>query len=419
MKIILISILILLISSVSVFGEGINNPRVVELVSSALANNPILKAASASINSSQAMESVESSFNDPKIEFGIDSMSTKMFSLSQEFPFFGKLSLKGDIAHVDTKLSTSTFIDAKNSLIMDVKLAYLQIEFIDRSIELTEKNRQLLKKLVSIAETKYAVGNGLQQDVLKAQLELSSTLNSQGILKHDRITAVARLNTLLYKELISDSFEVTQPLTMTPFDKTFEEIKALAVDNSTVLSSAKLENEKAKLKRDLAQKDYYPDFMLKFSYTTSNPIISDYFTAIIGVSIPLWFSKQKNEVNSAEFEIESSMQRYNAALNNVSYKISELLSIIDRSKEQIELYKNGIIPQAELSLNSAVSGYQVNNIDFLTMSSAQSELYKYQIDYNEFIKEHEAAIAELSAIVGLELPFEGSAPKPPQRDSSL
>jgi len=402
MKTIFIILSLLMITSGIAFSEGIDNPRVEELISTALANNPNLKAYSANTNSAQAMESVESTLNDPKFEFGIDTMSTKMFAISQEFPFFGKLSLKGDIAKVDTKLSTSAFIDAKNTLIMDVKLAYLQIEFLDRTIELTEKNKLLLKKLVNIAETKYAVGNGFQQDVLKAQLELSSTLNSLVMLKQLRQTAVAHLYTLLNSDVSNTSFEITQPLTMTPFVKTFETLKEMAVNNSTILNSGRLETEKAKLKQDLAQKGYYPDFDLKLSYATSTTIIPDNFTATIGVSIPLWFdSKQKKQISSAEFESEGSQQRFNAALNNVSYKILELLSIIERSKDQVELYKNGILPQAELSLKSAVSGYQVNNIDFLTMSSAKSDLYKYQIEYNEFIKEHEAAIAELTAIVGI------------------
>jgi outer membrane protein TolC len=222
------------------------------------------------------------------------------------------------------------------------------------------------------------------------------------MLKQLRQTAVAHLYTLLNSDVSNTSFEITQPLTMTPFVKTFETLKEMAVNNSTILNSGRLETEKAKLKQDLAQKGYYPDFDLKLSYATSTTIIPDNFTATIGVSIPLWFdSKQKKQISSAEFESEGSQQRFNAALNNVSYKILELLSIIERSKDQVELYKNGILPQAELSLKSAVSGYQVNNIDFLTMSSAKSDLYKYQIEYNEFIKEHEAAIAELTAIVGI------------------
>lgn len=424
MKTIFISLFIFLIGCRIVYGEGaqtpsegdaihlygINNPKVSELIAIAIANNSDIAASLADIKIREAMESVESSLDNPRFEFGMDTMTTKMFSISEEFPFFGKLSLKSDIAKIDTKLSRTSNIDLKNNLIMDVKLAYLQIEFIDRSIELTEKNKGILKDLVKIAETKYAVGNGLQQDVLKSQLELSSILNGLIILKQNRQSAVVRLFTLLNRANENTPFEPTAPLIITPFNKTLAELKEMAINNSPVLSSGRLDTDKAQLKYNLAHKGYYPDFELKLSYTTANSIIPDFFTATIGVSIPLWFeSRQKKEVTASEFEIKRSQEQYNSALNNLTFKLKEVLSKIEATKDQVELYKTGIIPQAELSLQSAISGYQVNNIDFLTLSNTQSELYRYEIDYNQLIKEHEAAIAELSAIVGLELFSEGSA----------
>ena len=411
MKKILIIILLCLVTSGIAYSEAISykdegfisyKERLNDLIALALASNPNLKAASTNVLGSEAMESADTSLNDPKLEFGMDSMLAKMVSISQEFPITGKLSLKGDIAKLDTKLSSTTFTDTKNSLIMDVKLTYFQIEFLDRSIEIAQKNKELLKQLISIVETKYSVGSGFQIDVMKSQLELSNVLNNLVILKQGRDTAVARLNTLLNRD-IHTPFEVTAPLTVTPFAYAFNDIMILTETNSTLLQSSKIETEKRRLTQSLAKTEYYPDLMIKLSYT-QNPVTPDVYSAFIGVTIPIWINSRQSKVAGAEIGIKESIERYSASFNNLSFKIMEILSVIERSKTQIDLYKTGIIPQAELALGSAVSGYQVNSVDFLTLTSLRLELFKYEIEYNEFIKEHEAAIAELSAIVGLELP---------------
>ena len=96
---------------------------------------------------------------------------------------------------------------------------------------------------------------------------------------------------------------------------------------------------------------------------------------MVGVNVPIWFhSKQNRKVAETHHMIEQSKAEYRALANEIRYKIRDLMAKQTRETELIELYEHGIIPQAMQSLNSAIAGYQVGSVDFLTLLDSQVTL---------------------------------------------
>src|SRR5947209_12709868 len=95
----------------------------------------------------------------------LDPSSYRGISAMQEFPYPGKLKLRGQIAEKDVEAEHWNLEAARRQVKADVKSAYYELWAVDQALLITQKNKELLEKLARIAEEKYKVGKGLQQDV--------------------------------------------------------------------------------------------------------------------------------------------------------------------------------------------------------------------------------------------------------------
>ena len=129
-----------------------------------------------------------------------DPSSSRVLSASQTIPYPGKLKLKGEIADREAEAAWWDYEAARRRLVADVKSAYYDYFAASKAFEITQKNKDLLQKLSSIAEARYRVGKGVQQDVLRSQVEISLLQQRLTVFEQQQKTALARLNTLLFRD---------------------------------------------------------------------------------------------------------------------------------------------------------------------------------------------------------------------------
>ena len=183
--------------------------RLQPLIQEAVAANPEIRAEGKRWDAAKERPPQEGSLDDPMLSFEIvnlptntfsfsqDDMTMKQFSVSQTFPYFGKRGLRSEVAQREANAIGQGYRDKRNEIVRRVKEVFFELYVVDRSLEVVEKNREVLRQFVKIAETKYSVGKGIQQDVLKAQVELSRLLDEQIRLEQSRQAAGARLNAIL------------------------------------------------------------------------------------------------------------------------------------------------------------------------------------------------------------------------------
>lgn len=416
----LILILIIFVnSSKSIFAEGHDNNIIDKLIEEAIKNNPELKTFEEKIQVFKERPSQARSLDDPRLRLSImnlpvdtfrfnqENMTQKQISIMQKLPFPGKLSLKGNMAEKELEIVKEEYADKKNNIIMQVEVTYQNLLFIIKAIEITEENKNLSRKFVKIAETKYSVGKGIQQDVLKAHVELSKMINRLIVLDQKKKTAEARLNTLLNRPTqmpFSDLGQIKQ----SHFSLPFEDLQRIAEDNHPVLYGLRHLIDRFKFAARLAEKEYYPDFDVGLSYgqrdDSSTIERADFFSAFVTMKIPLWHkTKQSRKVSEEQANIRRVQEQYNSMRNKVFFQIKDLLAEIEKSREEIELFKTGLIPQSRASLESALTGYGVNKVDFLTLVNNEITLFNYELDYYRAITNFENKLAELEAAIGKRL----------------
>jgi outer membrane protein TolC len=156
---------------------------------------------------------------------------------------------------------------------------------------------------------------------------------------------------------------------------------------------------------DLAKKEYYPDLTARFAYgqRDNGPDMKrrDMLTGEVMINIPIFYkSKQERKVAEAKADIQGLEAQYRVMKNEIHFMITDMASMIQRVERQLELYKTGIIPQANLQISSAMSAYRVNKADFMTLLDSQMTLYRYELEYHQALTEYEKNVANLEATLG-------------------
>ena len=399
--------------------ESKSAENLAQLIEKALADNPELKASDARWQMFRNRIVQARSFEDPMLmlkiqnamvkdpfNFKMDPMTQKVIGITQELPFWGKRDLKAELATKEAESYKWQTEERKLELRRMVTETYYQLYFTDKSRQIVDRNVAILDLFITLAETKYAVGQGAQQDIFKAQVERSKMLDMAITLDQQRKSLEASLNALLYRPAGSPVGRVSD-FELKPVPLSAEQLKVMALENRPLLKSLGSLIQKGETGRKLAQKEYYPDFSVSFEYMQRDSFEmstgDDMYS--LGLTFNLPVQRQRREAMLAESasEIAMATEELNMARNGIESGISDLLAKMERRKKLAELYRTGIIPQAEQSLESASIGYRVNKVDFLTLQDNRMTLFNYEREYYDALAEYQMALAQLEALVGQSL----------------
>ncbi len=387
------------------------------LIEEALAQNPEIIAMRRNFDMMRARVPQAKALPEPMLSYGYngnaiplppfdiqkgDPASARTISVTQEIPYPGKLAIKGKMANVAAESEWWNYEQVQWNVIAEVKDAYYDLYYLHKAIEVVTKNKDLLEKFTRIAEASYAVGKGLQQDVLKAQVEVSKLIDQLTVLEQRKQTAEARLNSLLFRE---PETSVGTPTDIKPQDFSLGllELNQLALSNYPTLKAQQRRIDREQYGVELAKKDFYPDFSVGVTYF-NRPGMPEMYGVNVGVKLPVyWGQKQRPAVAEATASAAVEKQRLDSITTVLFFRIKDRLLAATTAQRLVKLYGTTIIPQSSLSLESAIAGYEVGKVDFLTLLDNLVTLLNYELNYYEQLTNVEKAIAALEPLVGLRL----------------
>ncbi len=389
------------------------------LMAEALRVNPDLKATELKYRAFDAKIPQASSWPDPMFQAGLVNLSAKSWTLgkaamsgmeymlSQTIPFPGKLGWAKRSAQNMALKSQEDYQSAKNFVLSELKQNYYQLFQLQKSIEIAKENKHLLEDFAHITNTRYSVGEGLQQDVLKAQVEVSKMLDELIFLEEMRKGTCAQINVLLNRNP-QDSLGEVPEISFRELNYSEEDLQNLALRNNPSLKGMGFEINASKAEYKMAQREVWPDLRFSLSYMRMGKNMSmapsaerNFVSASAGLEIPLYFwSKQKKKIEEESFNLKSSQQKYEGMRNDLQFMISDMFYSLKRYQEQIELYRTAILPQSRQSLESAQAGYQVGKVDFMTLLDNQMTLYNYEIAFYRALSSYFQTVTRLEELVG-------------------
>src|SRR5258707_186310 len=180
-----------------------------DLLNSLMQNNPEIQAARSRFEAATKRPSQAGTLPEPTARYtnvGVGHPFSRLnpsefayqgFGVTQEIPFPGKLGLASEEARREAESEQQNYRSVVLDRVARLKVAWYEWLAVQKAIELTRKNGDLLSRFEEIARNRYSVGKGLQQDVLKAQLEVSALEQQLAMLDEKRQRAEAVMASLL------------------------------------------------------------------------------------------------------------------------------------------------------------------------------------------------------------------------------
>ncbi len=352
-----------------------------------------------------------------------------ILGVSQKLPVPQKLDRAGRIAYEQTRIALQQLQAMRLRVIADVKRAYFQLYVVDRSHVATQANQDLLRGLIDVAHAQVAVGRRSQDDVLRAQVELSNLEAELIILRQKRVTTVARLNVILARPPKS---EIATPDDFGIRDVNFAVdtlmTKAVAANPDLLLMQHQVEMDRESL--ELAKLAYWPDFALGFEWismeprdafeaprnrmTGRRPVTpqmsedgSDNWAITFGFSLPIWRDKIKGGIEEASRRLASSQAKYQSTNNRIEFDVQDALERVRSQQKLAQIFKDTIIPQAEQTYRVSQASYTAGTSDFQYVIDNWRKWLVFTIQYYRSMGELEQSVADLEQAIGLSMPEVG------------
>jgi cobalt-zinc-cadmium efflux system outer membrane protein len=391
------------------------------LVEEALANNPDLQAAGEQAAAAEARPEQARALADPVVSLqytndgwsptlGEREMTTLAFMGSQTLPWPGKRGLRGALAAKDAAQARLRIERARLGLAASVKRAYWALALARETLELLGEQAQAWRETEAVARARYAVGQGAQQDVLRAQVEITRYEQRRAAQEAEIEVRTVELNRLLGRSLNAPAPPVARlALRPQPLDAPALEARAEAL--SPVLRSAGLAREREQLAAQLAGRDFRPDLTLQAGYMTRGGL-DPMWQAGVGVNLPVVRGRRRAAVAEAEALGRAAARQADAVREQLRYRTRERLAQLRAAETLARLYSDGVVPQARLAYESSIASYQSGRVPFLAVLEALSGLYADRAGHLGVLAAHErtrAALEEASLEATSEMPVAGAA----------
>jgi len=403
---------------------GNHSPLTLNLaIEQALVGNPGLAEIKARAEAIAAVPSQAGSLPDPTINFEMLNVPTSSFNLhkedmtmlgvgiSQTIPFPGKLALREKIAEHEAMAAAESVDEARLRLVREVKQSWWRLFYYDRALEQLDEAERFFHQLIDIAQTKYKVGKGTQQDVLLAQLELSNLKNEKLELVSLRHSQNARINALLDR-----TPETPVPIPAEAGFKLPDVVESKLQDKALKMRPLFSQHRKmlaaAQGNVDLAKQDFYPDFTVGAGYavrqnTPTGDSRSDFASVQLSMNLPIYAArKQAKAVDQRQSELLQEQYSLQDEHHKIQAEIATKAAEYHHAKEKLLLLEHEIIPQAQQTVNSLLAGYQVSQSNFADLLKTELVFFQYQTQYWQALTSTQELLAELSAEVGEELSHE-------------
>ncbi len=381
------------------------------LIEEALKNNPEIQASLHQVDAAHARVGQAGTLDAPELTYMREEMpgfrwnqsEMQKVELMQMFRFPSKLSKETEIAEINAEHSHHDHYEKELEVIAKLKSAYFELWFVQQTMVLNRENARLLQQFVTIAKTKFGVGDASLQEVLKANVELAKLENQSIVLQQQERSAKAMLMAILNRQQI-DTLGVAVLQDSVVFKTTLDWLQQGAFRSRPMLLHDSLAVEESRAMLSLSKREYLPDFKLGIQYVTAPMREFRGWSISVGITLPFapWtLGKASARIEEATATISRSAATLNASRNMVLSSIKDLYFKVQSAKRQLDSYRTVILPQAQQSLKASMTAYQNGRTDFLMLVDAYRTLVELSMESLMVRMQFEQAVAELERQVGV------------------
>ena len=325
------------------------------------------------------------------------------YTLMQTVPWFGKRDLQRGVAEAQVAQSAGQVLATWAELSSKIKSVYAQYYYLSGSEHLTRETLNLMTSLEQVAQTRYANGLGAQQDVIRAQVEQTGMSSELLDVESEQHHMRGQLNALLSRPAMAP---LAQPESLrrlpaaAQLDYEVLEQKLHTRNPQLLIADARI--NAAEKSRELAYKNRYPGVTLGVAPTQSGSTIKTW-DLMVEFSIPLQQGLRRAQEREAEAMLGATDARKETLLNQMLAALSENVFALEAARRTESLAASRLLPQSELTYQSALAGYENGKVDFATLLDAQRQILKARQQQLKAQLEAQLRLAEIERLLGEEL----------------
>lgn len=338
--------------------------------------------------------------------------------MAMKFPFPDTLTLKGQIVTEDVQIAQKDVEIALRDLVTNLKLAYYNSLFVDKSIQINQENQELVRQMIQITQAKYRAGIGKYHSVIMAQVELSKLSDAILTLEQQRETIIARINTLLNRPPDAP-LGLPKPIVDEGMALPLGDVYAIALERRSEIQKQKLQISKMNLIIQMATRMAYPDPTLGASYFEDRMKVGAGSPRPFGTeAMPptfltqrtlnpanaAWFGQRDAYIREVEVKVGAMEKMLTEMEDRTQFAVKRHHEGVETAKRSIALHRYTLLPQAQQALDAANTAYQAATVNFLSLLDAQRTILKFRLEEQRAARDHRQHLAQLEEAVGKALP---------------
>ena len=328
-------------------------------------------------------------------------------SFSQTFPYPGTLDAAGEVVEKAIEIGRVKHEQVIRDLIVELKLSYHELAYLQRAVELTRQNHDLVASILTIATGRYAEGKATLNDVLKTQSQLAQLEYDLILLRELQLVEQANIKGILSMPSTT-LLGTTVPVAYEPLDVTLADIEKQALSKRQELRIAELTIEKATKGIALAELQTKP--MLKFdlmTVETGKALMFDTpgsgknpFSIGFGVTIPWSSLKNSSKVREAQQNRETVTANKRTLEDETKVALQKVYFRLENARRLIELYETTLIPQAGAAIEVAETWHQEGPKSITGFLETQSVWLNFNLARLRATADYQQNVARLERLVG-------------------
>jgi outer membrane protein, heavy metal efflux system len=328
--------------------------------------------------------------------------STK-YTLAQPLPWFGKRDAKREGAIADAEAAASKADGTWLELATRVKVAYAQYYYASENERIIREVLDLMARLESVAQARYSGGLAAQQDAIRAQVEQTTMRTDLVMIESEKRRAAARLNSLVARPAAAPLAEPERIRAIPPPARLQAgDLEARARAGNPAIAAEEARVRSAGKAIELTDLNRYPDVNLGVSPTQMGSRVVEW-GLMLELSIPLQQDSRRAQEREARAMLEAARSRRDAVAVSALGDLGENLVALDAARRTDALAATSLLPQAELTFQSALAGYENGKVDFATLLDAQRQIRRAKQERLKAQAEAQMRLADIERIVGEEL----------------
>lgn len=395
-----------------------------ELAEIALLDNPELKQAEAEWHAMLQKVRRVSALPDPNLAVTafLESVETRVgpqeavLAFTQRLPWFGKLSGAGQAAMEEALEKAWEWRSLQRSVVLEIKRAYYDLVYLSEALEITEEDLGTLRRYEEIVLTRYATGKGIQQNVIKVQVEITRLKERKIILNRQQDGAWRRLAWAAGRPFAEFSFPVggrDLPAVAVNLEDLYGTVREGRDELQARVHAVRARQEEVRL----AKKQYWPDLTLGFNYiivgdrTDPAGILNppedegkDAVGILASINLPIWPHKIRAAVDEARLREMQARAAYARQEDSVLFEVQDAYIRLESLAEQRRLYRETLLPQAEQSRDSSEAAYKTGTLTFLELLDSERFLLDVRYGYAKVRAEYLTALAVMERALGVAFP---------------